>query len=826
MSATMTTNCSAVTNGATCNGTIDADGFCERCGAQAGPALPAATLPTMCMEEAKGGRICGGTIDADGFCERCGHQAVAAAASPAPAAGPTRRDHSSQSIFDDVVGSERSVTAREGSLAAGSSAYLGREDSGDSQHSSSQTGLGVGLIMMPPAAIPAPEQSVLPAETLADMVRQLEAKPDALVPEEKRFCPGCGNKVSLLKGFCGRCRKPYSFSLEPRLKKGDVAGGDYDVLGPMARGGNGWVTLARDRNLDTLVVLKSMIRNDNPGAVQGAINERKFLGQMDHSRIARIHRFFEEAGVGYMVMEYAGGPTLGQLRDKGVMDVLEGCSYVYAALSTTTYLRGLGISNPDNKPDNVIRVKNDIKVVDAGAMRLLADKSGKRVTVTRGYAPPEALGHDLGKPWRGVMDPYVKRDINITTDCYTMGRTLMRLIMDFEYSGRRADTMGRHEFSVPSPVEQKVLARHESLYRFLLRAIHADPALRFQHPEEMRGQLLGVMRDLAASRNIDVPPFESETFTKEGWPGEQDALDPGDAFLAAIKSKAGDRDAQAIAAATLLQQDQRSQWLLAEVAKRPKSADLGVRAVEAQIVDGDLAGAARTLEATQAQHRLDWRMLWLRGRLALLRGEHDMAIRAFDDVTAELPGELAPRLAAGVAYLRKGSDSDVRIAATLFSSVARVDRAVVNALFGLAACYARQGNLAAVVEAMRRVPSSSHLYTLAQARVAESLADDASLPFEQGLGAASEIVLRIGLAGQKLHLLRARLLEVAVGRVRSSKSAAGAAAVFGVPMEDRALRKALAAEYRACGRAAVLDQDRWEFVHRAHQVQPPALFAW
>ena len=73
--------------------------------------------------------------------------------------------------------------------------------------------------------------------------------PNPSVPEEKRFCSSCGEKVGRSRdgkpgrteGFCPKCRTPYSFT--PKLHAGDVVGGQYEVVGCIAHGGLGWIYL-------------------------------------------------------------------------------------------------------------------------------------------------------------------------------------------------------------------------------------------------------------------------------------------------------------------------------------------------------------------------------------------------------------------------------------------------------------------------------------------------------------------------------------------------------------------------------------------------------
>ena len=69
---------------------------------------------------------------------------------------------------------------------------------------------------------------------------------------------------------------------------------------------------------------------------------------------------------------------------------------------------------------------------------------------------------------------------------------------------------GRYADGIPTPVEEPVFSRYDSLYRFLLRATAQDPAMRFRTANGMAGQLMGVLREVLALRTgVPRPSFSS-----------------------------------------------------------------------------------------------------------------------------------------------------------------------------------------------------------------------------------------------------------------------------------------------------------------------------
>ena len=114
------------------------------------------------------------------------------------------------------------------------------------------------------------------------------------------------------EGFCPQCGQEFSFT--PKLKPGDLVGGQYEVAGAIAHGGLGWIYLAKDRNVSNRwVVLKGLLNSGDPDALAAAIAEQQFLAQVEHPLIVEIYNFVTHEGAGYIVMEYVGGRSLKQI---------------------------------------------------------------------------------------------------------------------------------------------------------------------------------------------------------------------------------------------------------------------------------------------------------------------------------------------------------------------------------------------------------------------------------------------------------------------------------------------------------------------------------
>ena len=168
---------------------------------------------------------CSGTIE-DGFCTICGMAPAATPAVPPESSSGSRSE--SLTTPGTSAGSLSVRSARTGSTGIGSS----RTGSSRSTGRTRRGRLGAGLVEVPPVPSVDPAVAVL-------------ADPE--VAERKRFCSHCGQPVGRgrdgrpgrTEGFCRNCGTAYSFT--PKLIKGDLVAGQYEVLGCLAHGGLGWI---------------------------------------------------------------------------------------------------------------------------------------------------------------------------------------------------------------------------------------------------------------------------------------------------------------------------------------------------------------------------------------------------------------------------------------------------------------------------------------------------------------------------------------------------------------------------------------------------------
>lgn len=774
-----------------CSGEI-LDGYCTVCGmpgdggastdaptAVAVPGAGAAHTPV-----ADGGRCaqpgCPGEI-ADGYCTVCGAPGGAAPLEPAPV-----DDEASPMSGSSSVATAAAIgSAAIGSARAKDSGVTNRVRSGSQRMRAAR--LGAGLTNVPAA----------PPVDAASAVRA-----NAEVPEHRRVCSSCGAEVGRsvdgrpgrTEGFCPKCRSPYSFT--PKLKSGDLVAGQYAVAGPLAHGGLGWIYLARDRNVsDRWVVLKGLLNAGDADALAAAIAEQQFLAQVEHPLIVEIYNFVTHEGAGYIVMEYVGGTSLKDIlkdrmaANKGEytpLPVDQALAYTYEVLPAFQYLHDLGLVYCDFKPDNLIQVGDAVKLIDLGGVRRIDDEHSA-IYGTVGYQAPEV----------GQVGPTVASDI------YTIGRTLLVLCMEFR------GYQGTYVHSLPPVESTPLFQEYDSLYWLIAKCCAPDPADRFTSADELRVQLLGVLREVVARRTpgTALTSAASVLFASPTIAGgsldwstlptlRPDTSDPQHAFVTSIT----DPDP--------------AQRLLALRHATSVTPEIHLARADAQLRIGAPDQAEAIALEMLRQDPWEWRALWIQGLAALKREDWAGAQRAFNAVYRQVPGELAPKLALALACERGGLQD---VAEGLYATCASTDATYVAvAAFGQARVRAAKGDTRGSVEALDLVPTTSRGYPesrrLRAAILLDGSGDDLAI-----LAQSLDSISATRMDGTERGVFTTRILERALSIVE--QTGPQPVTIGSWSAEERTLRDGLEDTYRGLGRDAATREERIAWVMRANEIR-------
>ena len=717
---------------------------------------------------------CTGMI-VDGYCDVCGM----APARPAP----------------EVVPSSPSLTAQPPSSALTASTLgSSRRATTGRTRASARAHLGAGLV----------EIESVPSRDPADAVLGAAA----VVPESRRFCSRCEEPVGRgrdgapgrTSGFCRTCGTAFSF--EPQLSAGVVVAGQYEVVGCIAHGGMGWIYLARDRNVsDRWVVLKGLLNSSDDDAMAAALAERRFLAEVEHPNIVKIFNFVQHESSGYIVMEYVGGLSLKQIltarRDAngGAPDPLPpamAIAYVLEILPALGYLHRLGLLFCDFKIDNVIQTQHSLKLIDLGGVYRMDDPAAS-VFGTVGYQAPEI----------------VSSGPSIASDLFTVARTLAVLCFDFR------GYQSNFRFTLPPPESVPVLERYDSLYQFLSTGTAPDPDDRFQSAEEMADQLYGVLREVVSDQEGRTVPAASKLFTG---PVRGDNERPDRRVL---PRPLVDRDDPAAGyLATITSTD--PQQMIADLRAAPDRTTEVVLRLAAELIEvGDWDSAEAALAEVEAVDRWEWRVAWYRGVMNLARERFGDARASFTSVYRSLPGDLAPKLALGMAC--ESGAGTISEAAGWYEIVSRTDPAYTAATFGLARCRLVAGERAGALAAYDRVPDSSSAYVEAQTARIRCLAETngTGATTADDLLVAGSILETLPVRGEQRVRLAADVLEAALALVqRGGAFDDGRASLLGYRFAERDLRSGVERSYRELARWSASSAERIELVDHANQVRP------
>ncbi len=521
----------------------------------------------------------------------------------------------------------------------------------------------------------------------------------AVVPEAKRFCGSCNEKVNKEKGHCPKCGKPYSF--QPTLRSGDILADQFVVVGPIAFGGLGWIYLAKDIALSRWVVLKGLLDAEDEASASVAVAERQFLAQVKHPNIVGVYTFVSRGREGFIVMEFVPGKTLRDIRkERGPLPPAEAMAYIHRVLSAFTYLHGQEppLIYCDFKPENCLVDGEDVKLIDLGGVRR-ADEIEGDVYGTVGYSAPEAA--EQPSP---------------SSDLYTVARSLAVLILEFK------GFQGVYKNSIPPQEEHPVLEKHESLYRFLVKATREKPEKRFKQAEEMAEQLEGVLHEVAAVEHGVVKSRESTIFDgdrllfnapeftgKIGVDLDPLLAGPDPRWVPLPKLDAHDSAASALM----------SHLSISNPVRRLASMRLAYHRYSDSI-QAPMFVALTMLEEPDASNELmrylpglagTWQAQWVIGCFEMKQKNYKEAFRSFDEVFGEFPGEVAPQLAMTMCMELAGA---VELATDDYLRLIKLDPQMPSALFGLARCYRAAGKSQEAVDVLSKVSAASLLHARAQ----------------------------------------------------------------------------------------------------------------
>jgi len=231
-----------------------------------------------------------------------------------------------------------------------------------------------------------------------------------------------------------------------RAERDRTALDEYDVAAQIARGGMGGVYLATDRTKGEMVAIKLLAPRfaEQADIVARLFAERAVSERVKHENLVdvRVARYSND-GVPFLVIEYLDGENLGDLAERGRMELIAVVGIATQIAAGGAALHAAGIAHCDLKQDNIVVLYEPegigypyIKIVDYGVAHIpgLSPMDESTIAGTPACMAPEQ--------WRGAPTS--------ASDVYALGCMLFELLTgDALFGGTLPELAIAHAHQVP-----------------------------------------------------------------------------------------------------------------------------------------------------------------------------------------------------------------------------------------------------------------------------------------------------------------------------------------------------------------------------------------
>ena len=256
------------------------------------------------------------------------------------------------------------------------------------------------------------------------------------------------------------------------FRPGEIIG-DYEILGPLGKGGMGAVYRVRNVISDRVEAMKEVLPagEQTPDQAERFLREIRIHATLQHPNIAQLFTAFRRDRHLLMIMELVEGATLEAILQRGPMPAGEAVRCIVQTLEALTYAHAHGVIHRDIKPANIILLPNGVvKLLDFGIARGESDRrltQGGMVIGSLSYMSPEQVG--------GLT-------VDGRSDVYSVGVTLYQALtgtLPFHGESQYA-VMHAQRFHTPAAPDRLNPQIPAGLSEAIMRSLEKDPARRFQ----------------------------------------------------------------------------------------------------------------------------------------------------------------------------------------------------------------------------------------------------------------------------------------------------------------------------------------------------------
>jgi serine/threonine protein kinase len=223
--------------------------------------------------------------------------------------------------------------------------------------------------------------------------------------------------------------------IETLLRPGDAVPG-YEILGLLGKGGMGVVYRARQKSLDRIVALKTVLVSQlsDPSAVQRFEQEAQAVARLMHPHIIAAYDFGRHEGRLFFAMELVEGEDVERLVARvGPLDEGLAWGLLRQAAAGLAHAAKGGVVHRDIKPANLLLVQPPegfplpagmplIKIADFGLAFLSAEEGGtERTRLTMASTT-------MGSPHYMAPEQLDGGPVDLRTDIYALGATAWQML--------------------------------------------------------------------------------------------------------------------------------------------------------------------------------------------------------------------------------------------------------------------------------------------------------------------------------------------------------------------------------------------------------------
>jgi serine/threonine protein kinase len=289
---------------------------------------------------------------------------------------------------------------------------------------------------------------------------------------------------------------------------------NYEIEALLGKGGMGAVYRARDVKLDRQVALKVLppeLMRD-PERRKRFVQEAKAASAVNHPAITQIYEIADEGDMPFIAMEYVDGSTVGQLVDRGELDILSGVEIGMQVAEALARAHEAGIIHRDIKSDNIMVTRDGHpKVLDFGLAKLVDVSAGEEgdvsnlqtLTMTQAGLVMGTVAYMSPEQARGMP-------VDSRSDIFSFGIVLYEMATgELPFRGKSAlDTMHSIAFENTRPIRTIRSNLPMSLQRVVDRCLAKEPEKRYQNLDVVVSDLRKVRKEVESGATSAVPLLE------------------------------------------------------------------------------------------------------------------------------------------------------------------------------------------------------------------------------------------------------------------------------------------------------------------------------